>query len=109
MREIRFQASDIETRLFGPDYTLTAAEFDASTQKITLQVMRGGNPSVATFPASSVTAGREVTGVVTDVRLDGRTLVVTLDGGLASSGVTPSDKCHPGYAATWASVAVSQR
>ena len=25
MREICFQASDIETRLFGPDYTLTAA------------------------------------------------------------------------------------
>jgi hypothetical protein len=23
--------------------------------------------------------------------------------------VTPSDRCHPGYAATWASVAVSQR
>jgi hypothetical protein len=79
MREIRFQANDIETRLFGPGYTLTAAEFDASTQKISLQAVREGNPYVATFPASSVTAGQQVTGVVTDVRLDGRTLVVTLD------------------------------
>jgi hypothetical protein len=79
MREIRFQANDLETRLFGSGYTLTAAEFDAGTQKISLQVVREGNPSVATFPASSVTAGQPVTGAVTDVRLDGRTLVVTLD------------------------------
>lgn len=78
MREIRIPADGIEARLFGPGYMLAAAEFDASTQKISLQAVRGGNPYVATFPASSVTAGQEVTGVVTDVRLDGRTLVVAL-------------------------------
>jgi hypothetical protein len=78
VREIRFPADDIESRLFGPGYTLAAAEFDAGTQKISLQAVRGGNPYVATFPASSVTAGQQVTRVVTDVRLDGRTLVVTL-------------------------------